>query len=109
MTAAPQRRWLRKGGASNPAPTTISHKYWFKPSVEHLGLILLYYLECSKCLGRDPATERAAEIYTAGKTGKEAARPGGRTLSLVLARDHSFLSTLQRRSRKTLHWEVKGH
>lgn len=55
------------------------------------------YLECSECPDRDPETEIAAEIYTPGTAAKKQPGLKVRTLSLVLTRDHSFLSTLVRR------------
>lgn len=62
------------------------------------------------CLGRDPARETAAEIYTSGKPGRKQPGLDAPTLSLVLTRDHSFLSTLQisrTRKKKGLHWQLK--
>jgi len=65
-----------------------------------------HYLGCPSRLDRAPATESRAELHPLGDTLRAAAVTSDSdelTLSLVLTRDHSFLSALQRRGGRTLY------
>lgn len=74
-------------------------------------MFLCNYLEYSNCLDHGPATEMTAEIYTLGNSKRtslsQTVLVNTLTLSLVLTRDHSFLSTLRGEGTRTKRYILK--